>query len=1181
MKSTEINYFNRVRNYISEATFQLLKEENIDFDKDLDDYGFNSITSTELINFINDEFNLDLMPTIFFELEVSTINSLTDHICSNFNEELSEKYLTNENFEKESDSPIQDINPTNFSEANEGINQLEEENHLNITTDDFQYDGSIRKKASSHEEEKGESIAIIGMEGKFPDSDSVSEFWDNLVHNKNMISKIPKDRFDCDVYDDPKIQWGGFMKGIKSFDSEFFNIPGMEADYMDPQHRLFMETVWKAIEDAGYKASEFHGTKTGVFAGIGSQDYSEIVNNNMDTNKPNPYALTGLTSFMMVNRVSSSLNLKGPSEPIDTACSSSLVAINRAIEAINSGACDTAIVGGVNVIITPSIYLSFSAAGMLSNSPDCRVFDSNANGTIRSEGVGVIILKKYNQAIKDGDNIHAVIRSSAVNHKGKSKSLTAPSVQSQVDLIVDSYKKNNIDPRSIDYIETHSTGTKMGDPIEINALQKAFKELGYEKSEENDVPCFIGSLKSAVGHMEAASGMGSIIKVILSMKNDTMIGINNLENLSEYIKLDNSPFQISRENKKWIRREGEVPKKAGISSFGFGGVNAHLVIEEHIDLSKSSVDVPENPSIFTLSAKEPSGLLEEVNKIINWIETNDFMDRNVSDICYTLQNGREEWKNRLAFEASSIGEILSKLNDIVNSNGAGDESISIGEVSQNNIIEVLKLLSEDEGMTQVIKKWVENDELNKVAKIWVYGYKVNWDIMYNEIKPKRVSLPTYTFEKTIHWIEGQNQLSREQKENIKNCDNSFILRKNISESSKRLKIEIINLISNFLSIPSSKINVTESLESIGVDSIILTQLLNIVRDYIPTIDFEKLYNCHNIEEILTICNELKNDLDYINDSSNEGGLKESYEKKDNYNELIKLNNISNGRPIFWFHGGFGGVEVYRLVAENINRPFYGIQARGYMDNEEPFESLDEMTEYYIKILSTVQPEGPFDLGGLSFGGVVAHEVARKMQLRGKEVNTLIMLESIFVDEDMKKDWLEIPQDDLIKDRLLRVTNLLMSFAGTKQDELKLISGNEINLELNNSEFLNQLANIAIKRGVKKNLNQLKKMILQLDKTLSCLDIASTAYKPQKLPRPADIHSYYFCNSDSTLFGDEESFYRLVDKGRVYDYEIFSKKWSELTPGLEIKKLDSSSHLTILTEEKSLNTIKDFCEKLYS
>ncbi|MCP4694986.1 MAG: polyketide synthase, partial [Desulfobacterales bacterium] len=350
--------------------------------------------------------------------------------------------------------------------------------------------------------------------------------------------------------------------------------------------RLMMMYAWKAMEDAGVSAGSLAGTSTAIFIGTAGGGYSELIfRANMEIEA---YSIAGIAPSVGPNRMSYFLDIHGPSEPVETACSSSLVALHRAAAAIETGACEMAIAGGVNTMLTPDAHISFSKAGMLSRDGRCKTFSDQADGYVRAEGVGMLFLKKLEDALRSGDHIYGVIKGGAENHGGRANSLTAPNPKAQAELLKTVYAKSGVDIRTVGYIEAHGTGTKLGDPIETDALKAAFKELGEASGDSGagGAYCGLGSVKTNIGHTELAAGIAGVIKVLLQMKYGTLVRSLHCDRVNPYLRLEDSPFYIVRENRKWesLRdsQDRVVPRRAGISSFGFGGVNAHVILEEYV-----------------------------------------------------------------------------------------------------------------------------------------------------------------------------------------------------------------------------------------------------------------------------------------------------------------------------------------------------------------------------------------------------------------------------------------------------------------------------------------------------------------------------------------------------------------------------------------------------------------------
>ena len=352
---------------------------------------------------------------------------------------------------------------------------------------------------------------------------------------------------------------------------------------MDPQQRLLMIHTWQAIEDAGYAPGSLSGSDAAVLIGTVPSGYGSLL---VETQQPNDgYTATGMAGSIGPNRISYFLNVHGPSEPIETACSSSLVAIHRAVDLLRQGHASLAIVGGINSLITPDLFIAFGRTGMLCEDGRCKTFSDQANGYVRGEGVGILILKPLHRAEADGDHIYGCIISSAENHGGRANSLTAPNPNAQADLLKVAYRQAGVDPRTITYIEAHGTGTPLGDPVEINGLKNAFSELYKEYDSSLETRCGLGSVKTNIGHLELSAGVAGVIKVLLQIKHRTLVKSLHCEQLNPYINLEGSPFYVVQETQAWEPLEDKqgnlLPRRAGVSSFGFGGVNAHVVLEEY------------------------------------------------------------------------------------------------------------------------------------------------------------------------------------------------------------------------------------------------------------------------------------------------------------------------------------------------------------------------------------------------------------------------------------------------------------------------------------------------------------------------------------------------------------------------------------------------------------------------
>ncbi|MBN8657042.1 MAG: AMP-binding protein, partial [Anaerolineae bacterium] len=517
-----------------------------------------------------------------------------------------------------------------------------------------------------------EPIAIIGMSCRFPKAANPNAFWDLLRNGVDAISEVPADRWSVDEFYSSdstagKVtsRWGGFLEDVDLFDTQFFGISPREATRMDPQQRLLLEVSWEALENAFISPASLAGTRTGVFVGISSNDYSRLQFD--DAEKIDAYAGTGNAHSIAANRLSYFYDLRGPSMAIDTACSSSLVAAHLACQSLQNGESDLGVVGGVNLILTPELTITFSQARMLSPDGRCKTFDASADGYVRGEGCGVIILKRMSDAIRDGDNILALIRGSAVNQDGRSNGLTAPNGLAQQDVIRQALTNAQVAPHQIGYVEAHGTGTPLGDPIEMASLHAVLDD-GQTNSR-----VLVGSVKTNIGHLESAAGIAGLIKSVLAMQNEAVPPHLHLKEVNPYLSLENSRLEIGTYLRPWKRRE--QPRFAGVSSFGFGGTNAHIVLSDAPMIAQpASSEKMERPRhMLALSAKTDSSLLALAEQASAQLESTQVF---VSDFSFTANTTRPHFEHRLAIQASTPAELKASLDEFVSN--TNNTAISTG-----------------------------------------------------------------------------------------------------------------------------------------------------------------------------------------------------------------------------------------------------------------------------------------------------------------------------------------------------------------------------------------------------------------------------------------------------------------------------------------------------------------------
>ncbi|MEL6494606.1 MAG: type I polyketide synthase [Cyanobacteria bacterium J06623_7] len=499
------------------------------------------------------------------------------------------------------------------------------------------------------------------MDCRFPGANSPAEFWQLLSSGGDAISQ-------SDRWKDSS--WGGFLADVDQFDPQFFGITPREAQSIDPQQRLLLEVSWTALENAAIANRTLAGSNTGVFVGISSSDYAQLrlhYGGDVDA-----YLGTGNAHSIAANRLSYLLDLRGPSMAVDTACSSSLVALHLASQSLTTGECDCAIAGGVNLMLTPELTQTFELAGMMAADGRCKTFDAAADGYVRGEGCGVVVLKRLADARQDGDRILAVIKGSAIAQDGRSNGLTAPNGLAQQQVMHQAYTNAGISPQQVSYIESHGTGTSLGDPIEVNSLQAV---LG-----QRDSACYLGSLKTNIGHLEAAAGIAGLIKTVLCLQHRAIPGNLHFQQLNPLIDLAESKITIPRELVPWDAQE----KYAGVSSFGFGGTNAHVVLTEgeKVAPAASTTLKPRRPQLLTLSAKTEAALQD-----LTLAFQQDVAGVELANLCYTSNAGRTHFTHRLAIAATSSTELQERLGQVAA--GQSGKGIILGDAQKNNAIAFL------------------------------------------------------------------------------------------------------------------------------------------------------------------------------------------------------------------------------------------------------------------------------------------------------------------------------------------------------------------------------------------------------------------------------------------------------------------------------------------------------------
>ncbi|MNH95626.1 Polyketide synthase PksM [compost metagenome] len=763
------------------------------------DYGFDSVLLAEFASYLSDRYQLEFAPSLFFSytnLEQLIRYFLKEHsICI-------EEYYQESHAEPEalqqSDSPVE--------KAATG--------HRKVT-----YKPSVKREMT--EAELPEPIAVIGMSGRFPQADHVEEFWQHLKDGTRCITEIPADRWDWRAYEgNPHLEegksaskWGAFLNNVDRFDPLFFKISPKESAEMDPRHRLFLEEAWRTFEDAGYMNERIKGKSCGVYVGVEEGEYAFLV-------KDSQY-INGNQNATLPARIAYMLDLKGPNMAITAACSSGLVAIHQACQALRQGDCEMALVGGINLNISPMSYAALSKAEMLSPDGECRVFAQDANGMVPGEAVAAVLLKPLSKAIADQDVIYGCIKASGVNYDGRTNGITSPSPFSQAELVEAIYRKHQIDPLDIQYVMSHSTGSKLGDPLEIQALTSAFSKFTDQKQF-----CTIGSIKPLIGHTFAASGIVGLIGMLMAMRDRIIPGTRDNGAHHASIVSGDSPFVLSSSNQVWTSKDNR-PRVGTVSATGISGTNAHIVVEEYVSDHKETDHPATEPSesitqIVVLSAKNEDRLRAACSQLLEYAESRS--DFSMQNLAYTLQVGREAMDYRLALVVNDRRQLADMLRAYLHANKNSGKLAASGRIYAGDAESSVP--SEE----HLLPIWISERDYDRVAHYWVEGGHVSWEHLHESGSARRITLPGYPFAGERYWFEDSPSISDrspaipESELNLSapGRDNGQAAHMTIRET---IREAIYRFISEELNLAMNQLKTTTKLLDYGMDSIVGRKLM--------------------------------------------------------------------------------------------------------------------------------------------------------------------------------------------------------------------------------------------------------------------------------------------------------------------------------------------------------------------
>ena len=671
--------WNRAHRAIVDAMAGVLEIPAEEFGLDIPhtDLGVDSVLAVSIIDHVNQDLGIELKPTDFFNY--ATLRKLTDHVAQTV----------------PAPAPEPAALPSQVWPAPRP---------------------AARPAAAGPRD-----IAVIGMSGRFPQARDLDELWANLLAGTDAVREIPASRWDVARHWDPDpgapgktySKWGSVLEDIDQFDPDYFGISPREARLMDPQQRLYLMEAWRALEDAGYPDRVLDGTQCHAFVGASAGDYQRLLHT---AGVPvEGYTFMGSHPAVLASRLSYHLNLRGPSLAVDTSCSSSLMAVHLACEALRDGRADLAVAGGVAALNTPELHILASKAGMLSPRGRCRPFDDGADGFVPGEGVGVVVLKRLADAMRDGDPIHGVIAASGANQDGRTNGLTAPSAPSQAALLLEVYERFGVDPSRIGYVECHGTGTRLGDPIEVEALTQAFRGFTQQRGY-----CAIGSIKSNLGHTLTVAGIAGLLKTLLCLKHGMLVPSLHFATPNRHIAFDDSPFYVNTEARPWEPDSG-TERSGAVSSFGFSGTNVHAVLREAPAPAGRPAEQPGQARFCPVSAKTPAALAERLDGLAAWLDARG-QHHEWRDIAHTLGAGRSHFAVRAAFVATGPRDLYEQIATWRRANAAGSPPVTVPGAQGD------------------------------LARTYLAGGDMSWETLPGDEAARRISMPTYPFARESYWI---------------------------------------------------------------------------------------------------------------------------------------------------------------------------------------------------------------------------------------------------------------------------------------------------------------------------------------------------------------------------------------------------------------------------------------------
>ncbi|MBL6449571.1 hypothetical protein JMN32_24880 [Fulvivirga sp. 29W222] len=958
----------------------------------------------ELLSYIRQKYNIDLSYRSF-----GSVDEIVDTLLTHHTDDLIFYYDT--------------IHPHNGNGTNGA------EKHASVT-----------KSTAGPQRQTGD-VAIVGISCNFPDAPDTETFWDNLINKKNSIREISKSRWNWEEYYEEAAapgktvsKWAAMINDIDRFDPDFFKVDPEEALLIDPQERLLLQEVYKAFQDAGIAPQNLAGSDTGVYVAYEYSEYENYLRKNIDkipVGKYGPVFTSSSPTYYLANRLSFLFDFYGPSESVNVNCAGSAVAINRAYYSLANQESNVAVVGGVSLNLFADDYISLSQYGMLSPTGTCGVFDDNADGYTRGEGVAAVVLKRLEDAERDNDRIYGVIKASHQSNRGNARFLSEVKHEAITSAITNCYKKALINPQSINYIEVDGYATKWGDSFEYEGVKNVFK--GIKAKEKN---CALGSVKGNIGNLEAVSGLASFIKLALSLHHRKFPMTISGEKINTFMDIDSPSHPLYIANKELafdeLRRENGAPIRAGLNSFADSGVNLHIVLEEYRNQNDASNDeTVASPQLFVLSAKDGQRLDDYIDAYIEYLSASG-AEVPFANMIYTLQVGRDAMDERLAIVASSQSELLEKLKMVKDSGketSLEKKGVFSGNINLTKENRIVNILTKDMINTMVGQS-LQAAQWQQLAQLWISGLPVDWKVIWENRKAQPVSLPSYPFAKDKYWIEidggaakpvmAKQPVAETKKETAKANGTPVIeaewffyttdedTKENTSmKPAEKVELFLKHEIALQLQKPMTEIADDINFLDLGMNSIGLITMIAQINDLLEiNISPAILFNYSEVKTLSEYLGENYSDkikkVSVTKDKA-QAGQSNGRAKKGNTEEgeealskriLVPMQAKGKKRAVFAVPGADGNVITLQhlISALGTSQPFYGLETVGIIGKVASLDSVEAIAKANIEAIKEVQPKGPYRLLGFSNGGTIAYEMARILLEQKEKVESLILVD---------------------------------------------------------------------------------------------------------------------------------------------------------------------------------------------